>query len=70
MGIQMDEQYLTTLLFTDDQIIIASDEHDTDYIFRKLEEWCETWGLTIRVAKTEYLKVGDIYPTKKWTEFK
>ena len=36
MGIQIDEQCLTTLLFADDQVIIACGEDDTDYMFRKL----------------------------------
>ena len=79
MGIQMDEQCLITLLFADDQVIIASDEHDADYMFRKLKEEYEAWGLTINIGKTEYLKVGDqqeedpdlhLHKLKKCSQFK
>lgn len=44
------------VLLANDQVIIASDAHDTDYIFRKLDEEYELWGLTINTSKTEYLK--------------
>lgn len=37
MAMWIDENYLTTLLFADDKVFIASDKHDVDYIFRKLE---------------------------------
>lgn len=39
----------------DDQVIKASDEHDAEYIFRKLQEEYELRALT-NIARTEYLK--------------
>ncbi|XP_044766946.1 uncharacterized protein LOC123322925 [Coccinella septempunctata] len=59
MGIQMNDECLSTLLFADDQVIVTNDENDADYMFRKLKEEFEAWGLTINMNKSEYLKVGD-----------
>lgn len=55
MRLTIEEQYRKTVLFDDDQINIASDQHQADYIFRILEEEYESWGLTINIAN--YLKV-------------
>lgn len=60
MGIQIDdERNLTNLLFADDQVVIAGDEEEADYMFRKLEEEYKRWGLTINYMKTEYMRVGE-----------
>lgn len=55
MGIEVGETNLTTLLFADDQIIIANDEEDADFMYRKLVEEYQKWGLTMNKKKTEYL---------------
>lgn len=78
MGIDIDDSCLTTLLFADDQIIIANDENDADYMFRKLQAEYKKWGLNINMTKTEYLKIGDdqedpeleIRNLKRTSEFK
>ena len=54
------DRCLTTLLFADDQIIIPCDEDDTDYMFRKLKEEYEKWGLNMNTTKTEYLTIKDM----------
>ncbi|XP_063929530.1 uncharacterized protein LOC135141885 [Zophobas morio] len=61
-----------------DQVIIANDEEDMDYMIRKLTAEYEEWGLTINLNKTEYLKIKDeekddqlsITKIKKCDEFK
>lgn len=58
MGIQIDDSYLYTLLFADDQVIIAADTDDASYMTRKLEEEFNKWGLEINFGKTEYLVIG------------
>lgn len=58
MGIEIGENCLFTLLFADDQVILANDEDDIEYMYRKLEEEFTTWGLKINLDKTEYLRVG------------
>ncbi len=78
MGIKIGNSYLTSLFFADDQVIIANDEEDMDYMIRKLTAEYEEWGLTINLNKTEYLKIKDeekddqlsITKIKKCDEFK
>lgn len=78
MGIEMDDVCLTSLLFADDQVVLASDEGDIDYMFRKLIEEYEKWGLKVNMDKTEYLKIGEeqedqelqIRKVKRGKEFK
>ncbi|XP_030768215.1 uncharacterized protein LOC115891796 [Sitophilus oryzae] len=59
MGIQIGNHCLTTLLFADDQVIVANDEEDIDYMLRKLKEEYAEWGLKMNMTKTEYLKMAD-----------
>ena len=58
MGIKIEERFLHTLLFADDQVVIAGDEFDTQYLMRKLTETFEKWGLKINYDKTKYLVAG------------
>ena len=58
MGLQIDVSYLYTLLFADDQVVIAADIDDVSYMTRKLEEEYNRRGLEINFEKTEYLTVG------------
>jgi len=59
MGIPIGDETLYTLLFADDQVVIAGDRDDSSYMFRKLEEEYEKWGLTISHKKTEYMVAGE-----------
>ncbi|XP_030753480.1 uncharacterized protein LOC115880423 [Sitophilus oryzae] len=59
IGIEIDNHYLSTLFFADDQVIVAGCEEDADYMFMKLDEEYDRWGLNINLTKTEYLKVGE-----------
>lgn len=57
MWITVDDHRLFTLHFADDQVKLAEDEIDINYMIRKLsEEYCE-WGLNMNLSKTEYLVV-------------
>jgi hypothetical protein len=47
----------TTLLFADDQSLIAQDYEDLEYMTRKL--MYELWGLKLNVKKTKYMAIGD-----------
>jgi hypothetical protein len=58
MGIPIGEQTLYTLLFADDQVIVAADAEDVSYMTRKLEEEFTKWGLEINMNKTKYLAIG------------
>lgn len=60
MGIDINNgRFLTTLFFADDQVVIANEEEDLDYMFRKLKKEYERWGLNMNLTKTEYLLIGN-----------
>jgi hypothetical protein len=65
MGIPIGEQTLYTLLFTDDQVIVAADAEDVSYMTQKLEEEFTKWGLEINMSKSKYLVIGVTAQDKK-----
>jgi hypothetical protein len=58
MGVQLGRDYIQTLLFADDQVVLAEDEEDVEYMLRKLIEEYDKWGLEVNTEKTQYLVVG------------
>lgn len=59
MGTPLDEETtLYTLSFADDQIVIAQDVDDLNYMTRKLVEEYAKWGLEVNIQKTQYLCIG------------
>ena len=59
MGIPITDNYtLYTLHFADDQVVIAHDREDLEYMARKLLEEYEKWGLQVNTTKTKYMCVG------------
>lgn len=59
MGIPLNDGYtLYTLCFADDQVVLAQDYEDLEYMTRKLTEEYDKWGLQVNVKKTEYMCVG------------
>ncbi|XP_044766857.1 uncharacterized protein LOC123322865 [Coccinella septempunctata] len=55
MGIPLNNTTIYTLNFADDQVVMAQDLDDLEYMTRK--EY-RHWGLEVNVAKTEYMCVG------------
>lgn len=58
MGIPLNNTTIYTLNFADDQVVMAQDLDDLEYMTRKLIEEYRHWGLEVNVAKTEYMCVG------------
>lgn len=58
MGIPIKDSVLYTLLFADDQVVIAACREDAKYMTRKLNEKYNKWGLEINYKKTDYLVQG------------
>lgn len=55
MGIEInDETCLQTLQFADDQIVIANDEDDMEYMIQNLLEEYEDWDFIVNIGKTKY----------------
>ena len=55
MGIPVQNTYIYSLNFADDQILLTQDHNDMEYMARKLKEEYEKWGLTINLEKTKYV---------------
>ena len=51
--------YVYSLSFADDQVVLAQDHDDMEYMARKLKEEYEEWGLTINLEKTKYICIGE-----------
>jgi hypothetical protein len=45
--------YVYSLNFADDQVLLAQDNDDMEYMVRKLKEEYEEWELTINLGKTK-----------------
>lgn len=56
MGIEIS--CFLTLLFANDQVLIATDEEDI-YMTRKIIDKYREWGMNININKTEYLIIGE-----------
>jgi len=65
MGIPLENTTLYTLQFADDQVVLAGDKEDLDYMTRKLKETYEKWGLDMNLNKTEYLCIGETHNNLK-----
>jgi len=65
MGASLENITLYTLQFTDDQVVLAGDKEDLEYMTRKLKENYEKWGLDINLNKTKYLCIGGTHNNLK-----
>ena len=51
MGIPIQNTYVYSHNFADDQVLLAQDHDDMEYMARKLKEEYEKWGLAINLEK-------------------
>ena len=59
MGVPIEEnKFLFSLNYADDQVIIAQDAEDLEFILKRLSKTYKEGGLTINFNKTEYLAVN------------
>lgn len=58
MGVWVDDRPIFTILFADDQIVIAEDQQDMTYMLNKLVEEYNEWGLEVNTDKTQYMVIG------------
>jgi hypothetical protein len=59
MGIPLENTTLYTLQFADDQVNLAGDKEDLEYMTHKLKQTYEKWGLDMNLNKTKYLCIGE-----------
>jgi len=58
-------KYNIVLQFADDQVVLAGDKEDLEYMTRKLKETSEKWGLDMNLIKTKYLCIGETHSNLK-----
>jgi hypothetical protein len=51
MGVAVKDRYLFTLNFADDQVVIAQDHFDLEFMVRRLRKTYESWGFTLNYKK-------------------
>ena len=51
MGLEIQDMTIYSLLFADDQLLIAQDYEDLEYMTRQLIDNYELWGLKLNVKK-------------------
>jgi hypothetical protein len=51
MGLKIQDTTIYSLLFAHDQLLIAQDYEDLEYMTRKLIDKYELWGLKLNVKK-------------------
>lgn len=52
MGMEMNNKYLYSSQFTDDQVIIVQDKEDLEYMTKKIYKKYGKWGMKINTEKT------------------
>ncbi|XP_030757801.1 uncharacterized protein LOC115883584 [Sitophilus oryzae] len=57
-GYTSGRTYFISLSFADDQVVIAQDSYDLEFMLNRLHEEYERWGLKISFKKTEFLVVN------------
>lgn len=58
MGIQLNNEITLYTLFADDQVIVAQNKEDLEFMTTRLIKEYEKWGLTVNRTKTKYLCIG------------
>jgi hypothetical protein len=58
MGIPLENTTLYTLQFAGDQVVLAGDKEDLEYMTGKLKEIYDKWDLDTNLNKTKYLCTG------------
>jgi len=65
MGIPLENTTLYTLQFADDEVVLAGDKEDLEYMTRKLKETYKKWDLDMNLNKTKYLCIGETHSNFK-----
>ena len=56
LGISIDKDMLTALLYADDVVVLAQNIGDLQSILDCIDSWCTKWGLTINPQKTKAVR--------------
>ena len=70
VGLSVFQLYIAVLVFADDMAVISETKNGLQKGLNKLSEYCEMWGLSVNVAKTQcvaFKKNGRIARGDVWT---
>jgi hypothetical protein len=59
MGKPIQNTHVYSLNFADDQVVIAQNHNDKEFMARKLKEEYEKWGFTMNLEKTKYICIRE-----------
>jgi len=59
MGLEIQDTTIYSMSFADNQLLIAQDYEDLEYMTRKLIDEYELWCLKLNVKETKYMAIGD-----------
>jgi len=59
MGLEIQDTTIYSMVFADDELLIAQEYEALEYMTRKLIDEYEFWGLKLNVKKTKYMAIGD-----------
>ena len=58
VGLDLDsETFVNILLYADDIVLLAKDEHDLQALLFLVENWCRNWRLEVNLTKTNVMHV-------------
>jgi hypothetical protein len=60
MVLEIQDTTIHSMLFADDQLLIAQNYEYLEYMTRKLIDENELWGLKLNVKETKYISIGYI----------
>ena len=58
MRIFVNNNTLFSLSFVDDQVLLAQDSYDLEFMMKKLHQEYKKWGLEMSLAKRKYLVIN------------
>ena len=57
-GLELDENtFVNVLLYADDIVLLAKNEHDLQFLLLLVENWCIKWRLEVNLTKTNILHI-------------
>ena len=59
MGLEIQDTKIYSMPFAGDQLLIAQDYENLEYMTRKLIDKYELWGLKLNATRTKYLAIGN-----------
>lgn len=70
MGIPISNEHSFTVSFTDDQVVIAQDAYDLEFMLNRLYKSYDKSNLKVHLDKTEYLAGNQMLDSRSWLKLK